>query len=151
MTRKPVSPSRHRRRAVVRIIQKAQHAAPGIVLVQEGMHGLAEGVAGWHLVLAVAELVTAAAVFIALLVAARRLAGDLRAGRAPHLHFGIDWTDIFLGLMLFTEVAARYPTRHKIWSPAAMLGVVMILLGFFGGRLAKRRAERHAAETPAEA
>ncbi|TAK16211.1 MAG: hypothetical protein EPO35_05790 [Acidobacteria bacterium] len=144
MTAKAISPAREKRRAIVRIFQKIQHAVPGVVLVQHGLTAFREGAHGWHLGLAVAEIVTAGAVFVSLFLAARKLAGDIRAGRTPHLHFGIDWTDIFLGLMLFTEVAAKYPAHHKIWSPSFLLGVVMIVLGVFGGRIAQWKAEQRA-------
>src|SRR5262249_8767481 len=126
----------------VRLIQKLQHAAPGLVLFREGLLAFSERAHGWHLALAVAELATASAVGIALLVEIRSLAADLRAGRGPHLHFGIDWPDIFLGAMLFTEVAAKSPASHRLWRPATMLGIVMMVLGVCGGRIAKAKAEK---------
>jgi hypothetical protein len=128
---KEISPARARRRAVGRILQKVQHAAPGVVLLQHGLHAFSEGAEGWHLALGAAEVVTAGAVFISLLLAMRKLARQLRAGETPHLHTGIDWTDVFLGLMLYTEVAAQYPVTHKIWSPTFLLGTAMIVLGFW--------------------
>lgn len=138
--------------AAMRLVQKAQHAVPGAVLLKEGLAGLSEGLGGWHFALSVAEVVTAGAVAITLLMALWKLAGDIKAKRAPHLHFGIDWVDIFLGLMLFTEVAASYPVKHKLWRPATLLGMVMIFLGIYGGRIAERklakmRARREAAST----
>jgi hypothetical protein len=140
-----ISKGRLQRRAVVRVIQKIQHAAPGVVLFLEGLRAFSEGAHGWHLALAVAELATAGAVAIALLVAIRSLVADLAARRAPHLHFGIDWADIFLGAMLFTEVAAKYPQSHRLWRPATLLGIVMIVLGVYGGKIAKSKAERRSA------
>jgi len=128
--------------AVTRLVQKAQHAVPGVVLLREGLAGIAEGVGGWHLALSVVEVVTAGAVGMFLLLALWKLAGDIKAKRAPHLHFGIDWADIFLGLMLFTEVASRYPETHKWWRPATLLGMALIFLGFFGGRIAERKLEK---------
>jgi hypothetical protein len=131
MTQKEISPSRARRRAVGRILQKIQHAVPGVVLLQHGAHAFMDGETGWHLALGAAEIVTASAVFVSLLLAMRKLAGHLRAGEIPHLHTGIDWTDVFLGLMLYTEVAAKYTVYHRIWSPSFLLGTVMIVLGFW--------------------
>jgi hypothetical protein len=131
MTQKEMSPARARRRAVVRIIQKIQHAVPGVVLLQHGAHAFMDGAEGWHLALGIAEILTASAVFISLLLAMRKLASHIRAGEIPHLHTGIDWTDVFLGLMLYTEVAAKYPVYHKVWSPTFLLGTVMIALGFW--------------------
>ena len=142
MTQPAMSKGRLQRRAVVRMLQKLQHAVPGVVLFREGLHAFSEGAHGWHLALAVAELLTASAVAIALLLAIRSLAADLKAGRAPHLHFGIDWTDIFLGAMLFTEVAAKYPESHRLWRPATLLGIAMIVLGVWGGQIAKWKAEK---------
>lgn len=140
MTSQQISPGRAKRRAIGRILQKVQHAVPGVVLLQHGLHAFAEGAHGWHLALAGAEILTATAVFISLLLAMRKLAGHLRAGEIPHLHTGIDWTDVFLGLMLYTEVAARYPAVHKIWSPTFLLGTAMIALGFFGEHIVKLKA-----------
>lgn len=150
MRKQEISPARARRRAVVRILQKVQHAVPGVVLLQHGMHAVADGAKGWHLALGVAEILTASAVFISLILAMRTLAGHIRAGAIPHVHTGIDWTDVFLGLMLFTEVAAKYPVSHKIWSPTFLLGATMILLGLAGSRIAARRAARRARRRAAE-
>ena len=129
---KEISPGRARRRAVGRNLQKIQHAVPGVVLFQHGLHALSDGAEGWHLALGAAEVLTAGAVFVSLLLAMRKLVGHIRAGETPHLHTGIDWTDVFLGLMLYTEIASKYPVTHKIWSPSFLLGTVMIVLGFFG-------------------
>jgi len=127
--------------AVMRLIQKVQHAVPGVVLLKEGMAAFSEGAAGWHLLLAVAEVTTAATVAVSLLIAFWKVAQDIKAGRAPHFHFGIDWTDIFLGLMLLTETASQYSTVHKWWRPMTLLGLAMIFLGVYGGRIAQRKIE----------
>ena len=140
MTKKEISPARAKRRAVGRILQKIQHAVPGVVLLQHGVHAFTDGEAGWHLALGAAEIITASAVFISLVLAMRKLAGHLRAGEVPHVHTGTDWTDVFLGLMLYTEVAAKYPIYHKVWSPSFLLGTVMIVLGFFGDEVVKLKA-----------
>jgi hypothetical protein len=142
MTSKEVTPRRAQRRAVGRIIQKLQHAVPGLVLFQHGWHAIAAGEHGWHLALGVAELVTSAAVAVSLVLAIRHVVSHVRAGTAPHLHTGIDWADIFLGLMLFTEVAAKYPVHHKIWSPTCLLAIVMIVLGLWGGKIAEWKIKK---------
>jgi hypothetical protein len=149
MTQIEKSARRQQVSAAARLIQKVQHAVPGVVLLNEGLAGMQEGAHGWHFVLSVAELATAGAVAVSLLWAVTKLLGDIRSGRAPHLHLGIDWADIFLGLMLFTEVASRYPVRHKIWSPPFLLGIVMIFLGLYGGKMAQRRIERRRARSAA--
>lgn len=133
--------------AVARLFQKAQHAVPGAVLLKEGLAGVAGHEEGWRFVLSGAEIATAGAVAITLLMAIGKLVSDIRAKRAPHFHVGIDWIDIFLGLMLFTEVAAKYPEHHKLWRPATLLGMTMIVLGIFGGRIAERRLEKRRART----
>jgi hypothetical protein len=134
---KEMTPARARRKAVGRLIQKIQHAVPGVVLIQHGVDAFRHGAGGSHLVLAVAEIATSVAVFISLAAALRALAIHVKARTVPHLHLGTDWTDIFLGLMLFTEVASRYPVTHKLWSPTMLLGIVMIVLGFFGGHIVR--------------
>ena len=60
-----LDPTTARRRATVRLLQKAQHAVPAFVLVGHGMAALREGAHGWHLVLALAEVAVSAAVFVA--------------------------------------------------------------------------------------
>lgn len=132
--------------AAMRLFQKAQHAVPSVVLLKEGLAGISEGVAGWHFALSVAEVVTAAAVAVTFLMAIRKLVGDIKARRAPHFHFGIDWIDIFLGLMLLTEVVSRYPEHHKWWRPATLLGMAMIFLGIYGGRIAQWKLEKRRAK-----
>lgn len=142
MTMTAVTPRRAQRRAVGKVIQKVQHAVPGFVLFQHGLHAIQSGEHGWHLALGVAELATSAAVIVSLLLVIRQVAGHIRAGTAPHLHLGIDWADIFLGLMLFTEVAAKYPVSHKIWSPTFLLASVMIVLGLWGGKIAEWKMKK---------
>lgn len=142
MTATEIKPARARRRAVGKILQKVQHAVPGVVLFQHGVHALQEGAHGWHLALGLAELATSALVFGSLIVAIRQLRTQMRGGGVPHLHTGIDWTDIFLGLMLFTEAAAKYPVNHKIWSPTFLLACVMIVLGLWGGKLAEWKIKK---------
>lgn len=144
MSRKD-DPKRIRRRAVGRLFQKVQHALPGLALLQSGVAALSTGAHDWHLALAIAQIGTAAVVILALFVAMRALRTQLKDGGVPHPHYGIDWVDIFLGLMLFTEVASHYPERHKIWSPHFLLGIVMIVLGLWGGRLVQWRTERRRA------
>ena len=142
--KKAMTPKRAQVQAVMRLLQKVQHAVPGVVLLKDGVATVAEGASGWHLPLAAAEIATAGAVAVSLMAAFRTLARNIRSGQAPHLHVGIDWTDIFLGLMLFTEVASRYPEHHKLWRPATLLGIVMIILGLFGGKIIQWKAGKSA-------
>lgn len=131
---KAMTPERARRRATVRLYQKIQHAVPGFVLLGQGSAMLIHGVDGWHRVLATAEVVTSLAVFATLAQAIRQLLTHMKAGTVPHLHLGIDWVDMFLGGMLFTEVWSRYVDTGHITRPTILLGFVMIFFGLFGGR-----------------
>lgn len=131
---KDVTPEKMRRRATVRLLQKVQHAVPGVVLIQEGIHGLRDGAEGWHRLLAVSEIVVCIAVFVSLAGALRDHAKHIRAKTAPHVHTGIDWIDVFLGAMLFTEAWAKYVERGHLPRPTIALGIVMLFLGIFGGK-----------------
>jgi hypothetical protein len=131
--------------AAMRLVQKAQHAVPGVVLLREGLAGLAEHGETWRVALSVAEVATAGAVAVSLLMALRKLAADVKAKRAPHMHFGTDWIDIFLGLMLFTEVTATYHVTHKWWRPATLMGMALIFVGIYGGRIAQWKIARRRA------
>ncbi len=142
--KKGATPKRAQLQAVMRLLQKVQHAVPGFVLLGDGVSSLIHGADGWHMALAAAEIGTSAAVIVALILALRALRGHVKAGTAPHVHVGIDWIDIFLGLMLFTEVASRYPEHHKLWRPATLLGIVMIILGLFGGKIIQWKAGKSA-------
>jgi len=131
---KEVAPAKLRKRATVRLLQKVQHAVPGVVLIQEGILGLRDGAEGWHRMLAVSEILVCVAVFVSLARAFREHAQHLRAKTVPHLHTGIDWIDIFLGGMLFTEAWAKYIDHGHISGPSILLGIVMLFFGFFGGK-----------------
>ena len=138
----PISPERLRRRATARLLQKVQHALPVYVLVQEGAHALSEGAEGWHRWLAITEVVVSVAVLISLAAAFKEHAKHRRLKTAPHLHTGIDWIDIFLGALCFTEAWAKYMENGHIARPTLVLGVVMILFGLFGGKYLAWRRER---------
>lgn len=142
MTTKEITPRRAQRRAIGKILQKVQHAVPGFVLFQHGLHAIQAGEHGWHLALGIAELATSAAVMVSLILVIRQVVGHIRAGTAPHLHLGIDWADIFLGLMLFTEVAAKYPEKHKWWGPTFLLACAMIVVGLWGGKIAEWKIKK---------
>lgn len=138
----PLDPHTARRRAKARLMQKAQHAVPGVVLMIHGAQALGENPHGWHLLLAVAEVAVSAAVIVAFLKAARALQAQLKNGGVPHVHTGIDWVDILLGAMLFTEVWAKYMENGHIARPTLLLGVVMIFFGLFGGKFIAWKQQR---------
>ena len=55
-------------------------------------------------------------------------------GGVPHIDTGIDWIDIFLVGMLFTEVWAKYLETSHIDRPTVLLAVVVMFFGVFGGK-----------------
>ena len=131
---KAQTPARARRASIVRVMQKVQHAVPGVALLGHGISSLTHGAEGWHQLLAIAEVLASVAVFVTLASAIRQLRKNLSAGTAPHIHTGIDWVDIFLGCMLFTEVWSVYLETGHLARPTILLGVVMMILGVFGGK-----------------
>ena len=138
------TPEKARRQAMVRLLQKVQHAIPGFVLIQEGVASLREGVEGWHRGLAIAEVLVCLAVLVTLARAFREHAKHLREQTVPHVHLGIDWIDIFLGGMCFTEAWAKYLDHGHLARPTILLGITMIAFGLFGGKLIawkQRRAD----------
>lgn len=131
---KEVTPERVRRQASVRLMQKLQHAVPGFVLLGHGSAMMVHGAEGWHEILAISEIATSLIVFAMLAQALRGLLVHYKNGTAPHIHMGIDWVDMFLGAMLFTEVWSRYVETGHIARPTILLGFVMIFFGLFGGK-----------------
>ena len=74
----------------------------------------------------------------------REHAKHLREQTVPHVHLGIDWIDIFLGGMCFTEAWAKYLDHGHLARPTILLGITMIAFGLFGGKLIawkQRRAD----------
>lgn len=137
-----ITPERIRRQATARLFQKVQHAVPGFVLLGHGSAVWIHGAEGWHEILAIAEIGTSLIVFAMLAQAMRQLLGHFKAGTVPHVHTGIDWIDIFLGAMLFTEVWSRYVDTGHIARPTILLGIVMILLGLFGSHIIRWKQGR---------
>lgn len=138
------NPKRERRRAVGRLVQKVQHALPALVLLQHGYDAVSHGAHGWHLALAVTQLVTAVVVIAAVIVAVRNLRRQMAGGRTPHLHLGIDWLDIFLSGMLLVEVWTRYHDDGHIQRPTLLLAAIMLIVGLYGGRFAAWKRARNA-------
>ena len=103
-----------RRRERVQLFQKFQHAVPAPVLIGDGIHRLTERAALWSVGLGVAEVGASAVVIVALVRAIR----DQRkpSTHAHHAH-GIDWIDIFLGVMVLVEALVHYQETGRI--PAA--------------------------------
>jgi hypothetical protein len=105
------------------------HVTPGIILVLSGLEGLASA-GREHLWLALLSIAAGAAVVIAFIREMRHTRSD-----APH---GINWLDVFAGIVLFVEAAHRY-SPEKGFQPAhgyAFAGLLTIALGIFHARLA---------------
>jgi hypothetical protein len=76
--------------------------------------------------------------------------GRLRwgAGHTPprqriHLH-QVDWVDVLLAVMLFTEVGARYVETqpHHLTRPTLLLAIVTLAVGLLHGRITAYAARR---------
>jgi hypothetical protein len=137
-----------RRRERIQLMQKVQHGVPALVLFVEGLDRILNGAGDANRWLGTVEA------FASLLVlgAIARAIGRLRwgAGHTPprqrvHLH-QIDWVDVLLGAMLFTEVAVHWFETGHWRRPTLLLAVATLAVGLLHGRLtafaAKRRALR---------
>jgi hypothetical protein len=132
-------PLRSRRRETALVVQKFQHVIPAPVLIQDGLHRLAEPASGVALALGAGEVAAGALVVGAFILAVRQA---YRARKAPHVHLGVDWVDIFLGLMLLVEVLVHREETGHIRRPTLLLAATMLVFGILHGRIATR-AVRH--------
>lgn len=117
------------------IVQKLQHVLPSPVLIRDGLTRLSARASGWSLVLAGAEVVTGALVVGSFLLAARR--AFIRKAD-DHVHHGVDWVDLFLGLMLAVEVFVHHEETGRIQRPTMLLSVTMVVFGLMHGRMLQR-------------
>ena len=123
------------------LFQKFQHAVPAPVLFRDGVGRLAGHSALWNTALGAAEVGASAVVIVALLRALRRIVKGTTS--AHHAH-GVDWIDIFLGVMLLVEVLVHHHETGRIQRPTVLLGATMIALGLTHGWLMSRAARRRA-------
>lgn len=130
-----------RRRERVQLFQKLQHAVPAPVLLSDGMNRLTDHAALWSVALGVAEVTASAVVIVALFQAIRRQRQP--AAHAHHAH-GIDWIDIFLGVMVLVEVLVHHHETGRIPRPTLLLGVTLIVVGLAHGWLLERASRRRA-------
>jgi len=130
-----------RRAQRVQLFQKVQHAVPAPVLIGDGLNRLTDHGALWSTALGVAEVGASAVVIVALVRAIR----DQRkpSTHAHHAH-GIDWIDIFLGVMVLVEVLVHYHETGRIQRPTLLLGATLIVLGLLHGWLITRASRRRA-------
>lgn len=134
-------PVRYRRVQRGQFLQKLQHAIPAIVVLGDGLSHLQHDPHGISLALGSAE------VLVSVLVIGSVIRGfrQMRAGGAAdhgHATHAIDWIDLLIGAMLLVEAYAKYHATHHVPRPTILLGVVMIAIGVFHGRIAARGARR---------
>ena len=129
--------SRRRERAV--LVQKLQHAAPSIVLLFDGLHGVQADPHGFALALASAEIISSVLVIGSVIRALRHAAG----AHAP-AHHGVDWIDLFLSGMLATEALAHWHETGHLRRPTLLLAITMLGLGLLHGRITARIMRRRA-------
>lgn len=135
-----------RRRERVQLAQKIQHGVPAIVIFFEGLDRILSGAGDVNRWLGTVEA------FASLLVlgAIARAIGRLRwgAGHTPprqrvHLH-QVDWVDVLLAAMLFTEVAAHKYETGGWRRPTLLLAILTLGVGLMHGRLTAFQARRRA-------
>jgi hypothetical protein len=124
-------PIRSRRRAKVQLVQKLEHSVPSAVLLADGFRRFVAEPTPLSIGLAVAEVVTSVLVLRAFALAVRHAFKHQAAG---HAHHGPDWLDIFLGVMVLTEVFVHYHETGHITRPKVLLAVTLVFLGVLHGR-----------------
>lgn len=144
-------PIRYRRAERGLFVQKLQHAIPSVVVLGDGLDHLSHNPHGAELALGVFEVVASLLVMGSVVRGIRDLRKRTATEHADHTgHHGIDWIDIFIGVMLSVEAYAKYHATHHIPRPTILLAVVMVMIGLFHGRLAawgdRRRELRVSAE-----
>ncbi len=144
-------PLRYRKAERGLFVQKLQHAIPSIVVFGDGFTHLSHNPHGVELALGVFEVVASLLVIASVVRGVRELRKRTAADHADHVaHHGVDWIDIFIGVMLGVEAYAKYHATHHIPRPTILLAVVMIVIGVCHGRLAaagdRRREMRISAE-----
>jgi hypothetical protein len=137
-----------RRRERVQLAQKIQHGIPAVVVFYEGLERIFTGAGDLSRWVGTAEAFAGMLVLGALARSIGRLkwgAGHTPPRQRVHLH-QVDWVDLGLAALLFTEVAAHYLDTHHWRRPTILLAVVTLAMGLLHGRItafaAKRRALR---------
>lgn len=128
-------PIRYRRAERGLFLQKLQHAIPSIVVLGDGLNHLSHDPHGVELALGVFEVGAALAVMASVIRGFRKLAKGPDP-HAQHAHHGVDWIDIFIGVMLAVEAYAKYHATHHIPRPTILLAVTMFIVGLTHGRIA---------------
>lgn len=112
------------------------------MLLFAGLHALGEGARGLPLALAIFEIVSSGLLLGSTALAVRKARRPVDHAHLPHVHHGgVDWMDIFAAGVLLAEVAEQWHLTHHLKRPMILTAVVLLVVGIFHGRIA-RRAER---------
>jgi hypothetical protein len=129
-------PIRYRRSERGQFAQKLQHAIPSVVVLTDGISHLSHDPHGVALVLGAVEVGAALAVIVSVARGLRKLAKRTASADPHHAHHGVDWIDIFIGVMLGVEAYAKYHETHHLPRPTVLLSIAMITLGILHPRIA---------------
>jgi len=138
-----IVPLHSRRRRRVRTFQDIQNAVPAAALLFAGMQSLRGGATGVALGLAVLEVASSVLLIGDLLRQLRRIRSPAAPGRADG-GGGIDWTQIWASLLLFTQAAERWVNAHHIARPVILLALLTLFAGLYSRRIAQARQRRRA-------
>lgn len=135
-------PIRYRRAERGQFLQKLQHAIPSVVVLGDGVTHLSHDPRGIELVLGVFEVGAAVAVIASVIRGIRTLVRQPAHRDLEHEHHGVDWIDIFIGVMLGVEAYAKYHATAHIPRPTILLAVAMVTIGVLHGRIAAWGSKR---------
>lgn len=132
--------ARPRRREYGALVQKFQHVLPAPVLLGDGITRVtAEGSSPW-LLLGAAEIVSATALIVLFVRTVRRVVHH--RGEA-HVAHGVDWVDIFVGVMLLVEATVHWHETAHVRRPTVLLGFTMITFGILHKWIVAKITEHH--------
>ena len=113
-----------------------------MIVLSDGISHLQHDPHGVSLALGVAEVVISLFVIGTVIRGFRQLRSAGSAGSHGHAHHGIDWIDLSLGAMLLVEAYAKFHANGRIARPMILMGVVLLIVGIFHGRIAAWGARR---------
>lgn len=132
--------ARPRRREFGALVQKFQHVLPAPVLLGDGLTRVtAESASPW-LLLGVAEVISAAVLIV---LFARTVRNVVRHHGEAHIAHGVDWVDIFVGVMLLVEATVHWHETGRIQRPTVFLAFTMLAFGVLHKWIVKRVTEHH--------
>jgi hypothetical protein len=124
-----IVPLRSKRRERAVLLQKTQHAAPGVMLLIAGLQSFGGGAHGFALALATFEIISSGLLLGTVGLAIRKARRPAVAEHVPHLHHGVDWIDIFAAGVLFAEAAERWHLTRHVARPTLLTAVVLLAVG----------------------